>query len=354
MNTKKNSISAKTIWKYIGFYFLLCFVVGGLIAYPLVGGPLCLLLIWMWNKKRKKIGEMLPNIKVHPFRITFTVLVSLIMFAKANSVLLGVFIILGLIWLYPNTEKKSLVHNLKTFKSHKVKTGISTTLLLMGVVMTVGMHSSEKIIREQKAFIESYPTPVIQTETIPHQGGDTEYSLTFTVKDTQTVAINGNPVEAVEGTVNYTVYLKQPTTNLKIEAKNEHKQSTKDISIQRNKTESELLAEEEERKRQAEIAKQKAEAKRLAELNSVSDSGAYITAQSFVKAMLKSPKTADFPFLDYSHRNLGDGKWIIQSYVDSQNGFGAMIRTQYQIEMQFNGGDWAEQRNWTLLDITTQ
>ncbi len=354
MNNKEKPKSKTRIWRWIGLYIIISFLAGLTIALPPVGGLLSIWFIWSWNKQDKKTKELIGNIKSHPWRIAFTVLVALAMFAKSSSMLLGTLVILLLIWLFPNTEKETLVERLKGFKSHKVKTGVSTFLLLVGGVMTIGLHSSEKLIQEQKEFIESYPTPVIQVESIPHQGANTEYDLTFTVKDTESVRINGKPIEVLEGNIDYKVSLNQPTTNLKIEAKNQHKQATKDIIIQRDKTEAELIAEEEERKRQAELAKQKAEAERLVELNSVSDSEAYVMAQGFVKAMLKSPKTADFPFLDYSHRNLGDGKWIIQSYVDSQNGFGAMIRTQYQVEMQFNGGDWAEQRNWTLLDISTQ
>lgn len=354
MNTKEKPESKKQIWRWIGLYIIISFLAGLTIVLPPVGGLLSIWFIWSWNKKGKSTKELVSNIKLHPWRIALTVLVALAMFVKASSILLGVLVIISLIWLFPNTDKESLIQRLNDFKSHKVKTSVSVLLLLIGIIMTIGLHSSEKILQEQQAFIDSYPTPVIQVETIPNQGTNTEYDLNFTVQDTETVTINGKPVEVIERKVNYAVSLSQPTTNLKIEATNDHKQSTKDISIQRDKTEAELLAEKEERKRQAELAKQKAEEKRKQELNSVDESQAFIISQNFVQAMLKSPKTADFPFLDYSHRNLGDGKWIIQSYVDSQNGFGAMIRTEYQVEMQFNGGNWAEQRNWTLLDITTQ
>jgi hypothetical protein len=353
MNTKEKPESKTRIWRWIGFYIIISFLAGLTIALPPLGGLLSIWFIWSWNKKGKQTKELITNIRSHPWRIAFTVLVAFAMFVKASSILLGVLVIILLIWLFPNTEKESLAQRLKAFKSHKVKTGVSTFLVFIGLVMTIGLHSSEKLIEEQKAFVESYPTPVIQVETIPNQGANTEYDLIFTVKDAETVTINGEPVQASEGRVDYKVSLSQPTTSLKIEAKNEYKQASKNIAIQRDKTEEELLAEEAERKRQAEIAKQKVEQKRKQELNSVDESQAFIISKNFVQAMLKSPKTADFPFLDYSHRNLGDGKWIIQSYVDSQNGFGAMIRTQYQVEMQFNGGDWAEQRNWTLVDITT-
>jgi len=47
-----------------------------------------------------------------------------------------------------------------------------------------------------------------------------------------------------------------------------------------------------------------------------------------VKAMLKSPKSAEFPW-DMNINMTEDGKYAVLSYVDSQNSFGAMLRTNF-------------------------
>lgn len=67
---------------------------------------------------------------------------------------------------------------------------------------------------------------------------------------------------------------------------------------------------------------------------------AYNYAEDFVKKNLKSPSTADFPGTyekDEHITDLGGGKYKIKSWVDSQNGFGATIRTKFSCTMIFIG-----------------
>lgn len=59
---------------------------------------------------------------------------------------------------------------------------------------------------------------------------------------------------------------------------------------------------------------------------------AYDYAEDFVKKQLKSPSTANFPGVSEENKqtiDLGGGKYQINSWVDSQNGFGATIRTNF-------------------------
>lgn len=60
----------------------------------------------------------------------------------------------------------------------------------------------------------------------------------------------------------------------------------------------------------------------------------YIQAQEFVKQGLKAPSTAKFPSLSYETTDLGDGRYKIISYVDSQNSFGAMLRSEWTVVMK--------------------
>jgi len=67
---------------------------------------------------------------------------------------------------------------------------------------------------------------------------------------------------------------------------------------------------------------------------------AYEYAEQFVKKGLKSPSTAKFP--SYSEKegqitDLGGGEYRINSWVDSQNSFGAEIRTSFSCKIKFDG-----------------
>ena len=67
---------------------------------------------------------------------------------------------------------------------------------------------------------------------------------------------------------------------------------------------------------------------------------AYNYAEGFVEKMLKSPSTAEFPGViekDKHITDLGEGKYKINSWVDSQNGFGATIRTNFSCTIIFEG-----------------
>lgn len=83
----------------------------------------------------------------------------------------------------------------------------------------------------------------------------------------------------------------------------------------------------------------------------VTDAEAHIVAQNYVKNVLKAPSTADFPLLDYSAFDLGNNKYKIVSYVDSQNSFGAQVRSDYLAILSYKGGEWADASNWTLHEL---
>jgi ribosomal protein L37E len=66
----------------------------------------------------------------------------------------------------------------------------------------------------------------------------------------------------------------------------------------------------------------------------------YTYAEDFVKKKLKSPGSAEFPgtFEKADHiTELGYNKYKIISWVDSQNGFGASLRTRFSCVIEFNG-----------------
>ena len=68
---------------------------------------------------------------------------------------------------------------------------------------------------------------------------------------------------------------------------------------------------------------------------------AYNYAEDFIEQRLKSPSTAEFPGVsekDGHITNLGGGEYQINSWVDSQNGFGAMIRSNWSCKIIFIDG----------------
>lgn len=80
------------------------------------------------------------------------------------------------------------------------------------------------------------------------------------------------------------------------------------------------------------------------------ESEANIMAQGFIKQVLKSPSTADFPFLDYT-TTIDGSRYTVVSYVDSENGFGAMIRSNWRVVMDHNGGEWNSTYSWDIVEI---
>lgn len=57
---------------------------------------------------------------------------------------------------------------------------------------------------------------------------------------------------------------------------------------------------------------------------------AYFNSQQCLKDLLKSPSTAEFPSgSEQFVTRIDDNTFIINSYVDSQNSFGAMLRTNF-------------------------
>lgn len=84
-------------------------------------------------------------------------------------------------------------------------------------------------------------------------------------------------------------------------------------------------------------------------------SEAAVICQTFVNRQLISPSTADHPTMDRKIWSHGKWRYTIKSYVDSQNAFGATIRSNYTCEIKFNNtGNWANDDNWTLISLEAQ
>lgn len=72
---------------------------------------------------------------------------------------------------------------------------------------------------------------------------------------------------------------------------------------------------------------------------------AYTTATMAVKSRLKAPSTAVFQSSMYANiTNIGD-KYTVSSYVDSQNSFGATLRSNFVVKLRLDG------EQFEVLDI---
>lgn len=68
-----------------------------------------------------------------------------------------------------------------------------------------------------------------------------------------------------------------------------------------------------------------------------SESRAYNAATKIVERHLKSPSTAKFPLSNSSTVRIGAAgkcKYRVESYVDSQNAFGTMVRTPFSLTVE--------------------
>ena len=58
-----------------------------------------------------------------------------------------------------------------------------------------------------------------------------------------------------------------------------------------------------------------------------------------VEQNLKSPSSAEYPYGTDGVVQINDSIFVVNSYVDSQNGFGAMLRTKYRCKLTILNDD---------------
>lgn len=79
-------------------------------------------------------------------------------------------------------------------------------------------------------------------------------------------------------------------------------------------------------------------------------SWAWEHAKTLVRASLKAPSTAKFPTWEWSKHVAyrGDGVYEMHLPVDSQNSFGAMLRTDFYVTLRLKGGEPHVPANWKV------
>lgn len=115
----------------------------------------------------------------------------------------------------------------------------------------------------------------------------------------------------------------------------------------------------EQKKLEAQIAAEKkaeadriaAEKKALEEANKDRSIEAFIRCKNIVENSLKAPSTADFPWSPERVFRLENQTYVVKSYVDAQNSFGAMLRSNWHCKIQYTSGDERDASNWTLQEL---
>jgi len=78
--------------------------------------------------------------------------------------------------------------------------------------------------------------------------------------------------------------------------------------------------------------------------------GAWAATTTLIKSRLTAPRTAKFNGGAWDVAYLGDNRYRVKGSVDSQNSFGAMIRTEFQAIVRDEGD---EDQTWVLEDLQT-
>jgi hypothetical protein len=78
---------------------------------------------------------------------------------------------------------------------------------------------------------------------------------------------------------------------------------------------------------------------------------AYIQCKDHVKSRLISPGSAEFSFLEFSAAAAGKNAYAVQSTVDAQNQLGVKMRSKWVCRIQYKGGEEADPRSWSLIQL---
>ena len=80
---------------------------------------------------------------------------------------------------------------------------------------------------------------------------------------------------------------------------------------------------------------------------------ALVESQLYAKSLLKSPGTAKFPLItadDIAVKKTDDNTYLVAAYVDSENSFGAVIRTYYICYVVFLSNDTYQIKDFEFIE----
>lgn len=258
----------------------------------------------------------------------------LILFALGGfSLYVGIYsfclFLIFLVWLFPTKGGESFNQRVVNFKKFKFRSILSGILILFTLIsLSQTLFENYKDSTHEK-FLKTILEPEINIlSSLEHQKDSLKYELRFEVANASNVTLNAKKIESnKDGSYSKIISLNRFKSEIQITAKNEYKKTHKTIVIERNETKEEHSMRIDKEKEQQKI---KEESDRKAKFIRESQDGdiAVVCSQQKVKSLLKSPSSADFPMnIGRSSTPLGENKYLVKSYVDSQNSFGATMRT---------------------------
>jgi hypothetical protein len=81
---------------------------------------------------------------------------------------------------------------------------------------------------------------------------------------------------------------------------------------------------------------------------------AYIACHSFIRNQLTNPRSADFPLREGTFQSDAvpqDTSYRVTGYVEHDNEYGATIKTNWYMRIQYKGGDKNDPRSWSVLRV---
>lgn len=85
--------------------------------------------------------------------------------------------------------------------------------------------------------------------------------------------------------------------------------------------------------------------------NIPSEDQIYAFAETIISNKLAAPSTAKFPPVGQISKR-DDGIYVIMSYVDAQNVYGAMLRQYWICQLKYKGGNWDNGNSWEIVEAT--
>ena len=207
-------------------------------------------------------------------------------------------------------------------------------------------QDNEKRLAEQKVIeAEKAKTPkpsIILLSSQGKQGKKTEYLLQFTASGADSIKMNGESISINwSGVYEKEIQLKNIETAIKLVAKNKYYSTENAFLITRDEN-TEDIAREKKRQEDEEYQKRVQVIMEKREWAKTNYYTIVKTCEKRVLEVLISPKTAEFPSPSVENIHFNDDKIRYNGYVDSQNAYGALIRSNYRCDVERYSEDGEE------------
>jgi hypothetical protein len=79
-----------------------------------------------------------------------------------------------------------------------------------------------------------------------------------------------------------------------------------------------------------------------------------IMSEDFISEDLQNPATAEFSSFDCSCDENPDGTYTVLRKVAAENAFGVKKEFIYKLVLSYNGEEWTDKSNWTLISMDSE